>query len=95
MAAAASILDAGFQDTTEVHPLHGEITGVYLCEKPLTDGIGFPIGTPAEKYAQALLVEFDDGHALDQFVLDPVPPQIWHLPASEINTHATVTLLSS
>lgn len=92
--AAASILNSGFRDNTEDHPLFGEIMGVYLGEEPLSDGGGLPIGTPAEKYAQVLQVSFKNDYDLDQFVLDPSPPRIWHLPASEINNHATVTLLS-
>jgi hypothetical protein len=92
--AAASILTGGFRDNTEDHPLFGEITGVYLGEEPPAGGVGFPVGTPAEKYAQVLQVQFEDDYDLDQFVLDPSPPRIWHLPASEINNHATVKLLS-
>ena len=92
--AAASILNSGFRDNTEDHPLFGEIMGVYLGEEPLSDGGGLPIGTPAEKYAQVLQVSFKNDYDLDQFVLDPSPPRIWHLPASEINNHATDTLLS-
>jgi len=32
--AAASILNGGFRDNTEDHPLFGEIPGVFLGEKP-------------------------------------------------------------
>lgn len=94
-AAADSILDGGFRDTIEDHPLFGEITGVYLAEEPQADGFGFPLGTPAAKFAQVLQVQFADDYDLDQFVLDPSSPRIWHLPASEINNHASVELLSA
>lgn len=92
--AAASILNGGFRDNTEDHPVFGQMTGVYLGEEPLADGVGFPAGTPAEMYAQVLQVQFEDDYDLDQFVLDPSSPRIWHLPAAEINNHATVKLLS-
>lgn len=94
VADAAAILNGGFRDNTEDHPLFGQITGVYLCEEPLANGAGFPVGTLAEKYAQVLQVQFEDDYNLDQFVLDSSPPRTWHLPASEINSHATFQLLS-
>lgn len=91
---ATSILNGGFRNNTENHPLFGEITGVYLGEEPLSDGVGLPIGTPSEKYSQVLRVQFNDGYDLDRFHLCPGRARVWHLPASEINAHATVTLLS-
>lgn len=90
--AAESILNGAFRDSREDHPLFGEMNGVYLCEDPLNGG-GLPDGTPVEKYAQVLIVEFKHDFDLEPFVLDPTYPRVWHLPADEITRNAKVTLL--
>lgn len=89
-AAAEFVLGQGFQDKTDDHPLFGEVTGVYLCEEPLVEGVGFPVGTPAANYAHVLEVRFEHGFDLVRFILDSSSPRIWLLPASEINSHAAV-----
>jgi hypothetical protein len=96
---AAAILSGGFEDRTGIYPpFDDEITGVFLCEEPLLGGFGLPLGTPAEKYGQTLRVEFPVGFDLDDFLYDRNPgdksPRTWHMPASAINAHATVTPLS-
>jgi hypothetical protein len=96
---AAAILSDGFEDRTGIYPPFGEeITGVFLGEEPLSGGFGMPLRTPAEKYGQALRVEFSADFDLDDFLYDYDPhdesSRIWHLPASVINEHATVTPLT-
>lgn len=98
---AAAILIGGFKDTTGVYPPYGEMKGVFLGDQPLSDGEGLPIGTPAERYKRVLRVEFPDDFDLDPYLHDsqPGPPiegvsRSWHMPASVIKEHATVTPLA-
>lgn len=90
--AAAAILEGGFRDNPQDHPLFGDITGVFLSEDPLSDGDGFPIGTPAEKYSHILRIEFEDNYDLGPYLRDSSWPRIWIVPAAEINENAVVTL---
>lgn len=88
--AADAILRGGFRDATGSYMLHDfELTGVFLGDSPMTVNEG-------ANGDQVLRVEMPDDVDLADFELieDGKPYREWCVPATLINTHATVTLMT-
>ena len=87
--AADAILTEGFRDTCGMYPpFDHEVTGVFLCERPVVDA---GEGATGEEVLQ---VDFADGRDLDGSEIGVGTPRTWHVPAALIKEHATVKLLT-
>jgi hypothetical protein len=88
--AADAILRDGFSDATGSYMFaNSELTGVWLGELPMDINEG-------ATGDQVLRVEFGDDVDLDDFeaIEEHKPYREWCVPATLINAHATVTLVS-